>query len=322
MNLQEYLQREGLVILTTDRIYEHLNFDRRTNFTKRNNQLELDFNGNPPDHEPIRHSSTTSLADFRTLASTINSMEKILKSLTRGVTFNFPDVHCELMINDETKCIKENYLHLIACNQNGTPLDESAASAIHEYLQTVLDEITLLIKMINDTITIIDINSIKLVSQKSDQSDHIQYSDPYAGEFTHALFNSDLKKLKLATNININNTPISLTDPILQDQKVFLDIPHIIVGTLEIESRTSRKIHARGHYLDNGIVTNKSFSEMIFCKGTGDQKEAYESLFHQIDTEFLGKELKYTAKTLQPYVCMEGIDSKTKFLVSIDEIAQ
>ena len=319
MNLQEFLQKEGRVILKTEKIFSYLNFDKRSNFSKRNIQLEIDYNSSKRRYEPVHSSSTISMADFRILNSTVSSLDKIFKALTIGLLSKYPAIYFDLMVNDETKCIKENYLHLIACNRNGTSLEERAISDIHNYLQVIFNEANDLISKINETTFTKEISSIKLVNQNTKKLDHIVYKDRCTAEYAHALFNSDLKQLELATIVNINSNTITLTKPIQQDQKVFLEKPHIIRGTLEVESRTSRRIHAKGFYIDANKVTNKPFNEMLFCKGTGDQKEQFEELFRLIDTELSGRELTFIVKSKQSYVCLEGIDSKVKHLFSIDD---
>jgi len=321
MNLQQYLQVDGRVIFKTDIIYSHINFDKRSNYKQRNKQLEIIFNESSDKTERIFHSSTVTFTDLRILKSTVDSLDKIYKPITNSLLTKFPKIYFELMLNDENKSVVENYLHFIACFKNGTPLTISSITDIREYLFEVFNQIDDIINKINKTTYIKDISSVKLVNQDNGIPDHIKYENRGAAEFVHALFNSDLKDLSLATLIKLNQDPITLTKPIQQDQKVFLDRPHIIKGTLDIESKISKKLHAKGFYLDeNASITNKPFNEMIYCKASGENKEIYEDLFRLIDNELCGREVSFMVKTLQPYVCIEGIESKTKHLISVDNM--
>lgn len=320
MNLQQYLQQEGRVIFTTDVIYSHVNFDRRNNYSQRNKQLEMCFSDTSEEVENIIHSSTVSFADFRLLKSTVDSLDKIFKPITSALLAQFTNLYFELMLNDENTSIIENYLHFIACTRDGTSLTNKVIADIHNYLIELFSEINGLISQINKTTYTKDISSVILVSQDTNKVDNIKYKNRGASEFVHALFNSDLKNTDLATIIYMNSTTTKLSKPIIQDQKIFLDKPHVIYGTLEIESKTSRKIHVKGYYFDCNTVTNKPFSEMVFCKASGDKKEEYEKLFNYIDSDLHNKEVKSIIKPLQPYVCHEDVETKTKYLISVEEI--
>lgn len=323
MNSQQFLIKEGKVILKTDVIFTHLNFDKRENYSLRNKQMEINFSESSVDKvkktNHITYSSTMTMADFNLLSSTLNSLIKIYKHLTRALLNQFPAINFEFMVNDEHTTVSENYLHLLACKNNGTTLSFEETENIHNYLNNIFFEIDELIIKINKTTYMKDISSIKLVSQAIEKNDHIKFINRVSAEFTYALFNSDIKNIKLATIIHMNKKILNLTKPIIQDQKTFLDMPHIIHGTLEVESRKSRKIHANGFYLDGNTITNKLFNEMVFCKATGSEKEKHEQLFSYIDNELSEIKVKFMIKTLQPYVCLEGVGSKVKHLFSIEE---
>ena len=254
MNLTQFLQIDGKVIFNSDVIYSHANFDRRSNYKKRNDQIEINFNNKPEKTDKISSSSTITFSDLRALKATVDALDKIFKPSINELLEQFCEIHFEIMLNDENKSIVENYLHLIACFRNGTPLSTDNISDVHKYIFEIFSEVDELILRINQTTYDKDISSIKLVSQNADISDHINYNNRGAAEFVHALFNSDLKNLSLATSINLSQEKITLTKPLQQDQKVFLEKPHIISGSLEIESKTSKKIRAKGVYIEDGIT--------------------------------------------------------------------
>ncbi|MFK5895114.1 MAG: hypothetical protein QM504_18020 [Pseudomonadota bacterium] len=321
MDLQQYLRSEGKVILTTDVIHTHINFDRRTNYTQRNKQIEINFTDKKQcEIKDIIHSSTASLANFRKLKSTIDSLEKIFKPITISLLEKFPDYYFELMINNEHTCILDNYLHLIGCHRNGIPFTNEDLYEIHDFLTNTFSEIDVLIEKINNTIDIIDITSIILICFDSNKNDHFKYKNRGASEYVHALFNTDLKSTTLATIIMMNNIQIKLSTPIIQDEKVIFDNPHVVYGTIEVESVKSRKVHVKGFYLDGDKVTNIPFSEMVYCKAAGDEKDKYEKLFNYIANLLPGKKVKLIIKPLQPYVCHQDIETKNKHLISVEDI--
>ena len=318
MNLHELIQHQGRVIFTTDVIYSYMNFDRRSNYSERNKQFELDFFGNKENVKNIRHSSTMSISDFRLLNSTIAALDKIYKHITLSLMAEFSDLYFEIMINDEDTHIIENYLHMLACNRDGIPLDKYTIEKVQEYLNDVFSEINELIYTINKTTYIKDISSVKLVNQPAEEADHIVFKNKGASGFVHALFNTDIKNIDVALSVYINNCLTKFHKPVIQDEKILLDKPHVVYVTLEVESKTSKKLHAKGFYLNGHTVTNEPFDEMIICKATGDLKEEYEALFNKIDSELYGQKVIATIKPLQPYVCHMDIDTKVKHLVSIE----
>lgn len=318
MNLHEFIKHQGRVIFTTDVIYTHINFDRRSNYSQRNKQLEMNFFEENKDIRNIHHSSTMSISDFRLLKSTIDSLDKIFKPITNALLDAFPDLYFEVMINDEYTNIIENYLHLLACTKDGTPLNSEDIEAIQNHLNGLFSEINNLIQKINKTTYIKDISSIILVDKDTEKEDHIVFKDKGASRFVHALFNSNIKNIDIATRIFINNSLIKLHNPIIQDGKILLDKPHIVYATLEVESKISKKLHAKGFYLNGHTITDKPFNEMIFCKGSGDEKEEYEKLFHKIDSELYDCKVIATIKPLQSYVCHMKIDADIKHLTSIE----
>ena len=318
MNLQEYLQLAGKVILATDVIHAHINFDRRTNYGKRNKQTEFEyFDKNPNVVEKVSHSTTSTISDFKKLNSAVIALDKIYKPITSALIAQFPDCYFELMINNEDVSIIENYLHIIGCNRNGTPFTDEDIKNTYAFLIIIFNEIDNLIIEINKTIPVKDISSIILVSSEPTEDDQFKYKNKGASEFVHALFNSDLEKTTLATTININNVKTELPDPERQSQKVLLDKPHVIYGTLEIESQTSSKFRAKGFYLDEDKITNIPFNEIVYCKAAGDLKDEYAELFNYINNELCGTKIKVIIKSLQPYVCHEDIEAKNKYIDSV-----
>jgi len=221
----------------------------------------------------------------------------------------------------EIKQITDSRLFLVSLKENGDPLSQDDIRGIKSYIREIFSEIQSTITKINETIPKNDIRSVLLNPFDSDLIHHIKYNNIGAAGFIHALFNSTARIARLASTIIIDETPFVLPNPSLVEDKVLFDAPHVVYGVFTLESLKSKSLIFSGHYLDgNSLTENKFENKMIYCKGNGENKKKFDELFEKVITDYVNKKVKAIILPQQNYVCLYGVESKSKYLSSAELI--